>query len=176
VEGREARRVRKCAAVWFAISFIFVVSLLCAEQAGKVESVGPMTDNAVPRKPCGRHSTQKISPDAHFFRIRDRRRKKTLPALTIEVEIEELHAKGRERNRHSNRAGSGKWTFSTSTPDHINIRNRQARALLVYACVLVVVRAAKAAVATVSYLVPADPAQTIWKVLFHHQRAAELLC
>ena len=54
--------------------------------------------------------------------------------------------------------------------------NRQARALLVYACVLVVVRAAKAAVATVSYLVPADPAQTIWKVLFHHQRAAELLC
>jgi hypothetical protein len=40
--------VRKRAALWFAISFILVVSLLCAAQAGKVESVGPLTDSAVP--------------------------------------------------------------------------------------------------------------------------------
>ena len=30
--------------------------------------------------------------------------------------------------------------------------------------------------AMVSYLVPTNPAQTIWRVLFHHQRAAELPC
>jgi hypothetical protein len=41
--------VRKCATVWFAISFVFLVSLFCAAQAGKVESVGPLTDNAVPQ-------------------------------------------------------------------------------------------------------------------------------
>jgi hypothetical protein len=40
--------VRKRAAVSFASGFILVVSLLCAAQTGKVESVGPMTDNAVP--------------------------------------------------------------------------------------------------------------------------------
>ena len=41
--------MRKCAAVGFAISFVFLVSLFCAAQAGKVESVGPLTDNAVPQ-------------------------------------------------------------------------------------------------------------------------------
>jgi hypothetical protein len=41
--------MRKCAAVWFAISFIFAVSPLCAAQAGKVDSVGPLTDNSVPQ-------------------------------------------------------------------------------------------------------------------------------
>jgi hypothetical protein len=40
--------MRKCAALWLA-SFVLVVSLLCAAQAGKVESVGPLTDNAVPQ-------------------------------------------------------------------------------------------------------------------------------
>jgi hypothetical protein len=40
--------VRKRAAVSSAIGFILVVSLLCAAQTGKVESVGPLTDNAVP--------------------------------------------------------------------------------------------------------------------------------
>ena len=41
--------MRKGAAVSFAIGFILVVSLLCAAQAGKVESVGPLTDDAVPQ-------------------------------------------------------------------------------------------------------------------------------
>ncbi|MFZ0859147.1 MAG: hypothetical protein ABR881_31365 [Candidatus Sulfotelmatobacter sp.] len=41
--------MRNGAAVSFAIGFIFVVSLLCAAQAGKVESVGPLTDDAVPQ-------------------------------------------------------------------------------------------------------------------------------
>ncbi len=40
--------MRKRAAVSFAIGFILGVSLLCAAQTGKVESVGPLTDNAVP--------------------------------------------------------------------------------------------------------------------------------
>jgi hypothetical protein len=40
--------VRKRAAVSFAIGFILVVSLLCAAQSGKVENVGPLTNNAVP--------------------------------------------------------------------------------------------------------------------------------
>ncbi len=41
--------MRKGAAVSFAIGFILVVSLLCAARAGKVESVGPLTDDAVPQ-------------------------------------------------------------------------------------------------------------------------------
>jgi hypothetical protein len=45
---KEAWSVGKRAAVWSAIGFILVVSLLCAAQAGKVESIGPLTDNAVP--------------------------------------------------------------------------------------------------------------------------------
>jgi hypothetical protein len=40
--------VRKRAAVLFAIGFVLVVSLLCAAQTGKVESIGPLIDNAVP--------------------------------------------------------------------------------------------------------------------------------
>ena len=40
--------MRKRAGVSFAIGFILVVSLLCAAQTGKVESVGPLTDNSVP--------------------------------------------------------------------------------------------------------------------------------
>jgi len=39
---------RKIAAC-FAISPIFVLSLLCAAQTGKVESIGPLTDSSVPR-------------------------------------------------------------------------------------------------------------------------------
>jgi hypothetical protein len=39
---------RKLAAC-FAISPIFGLSLLCAAQTGKVESIGPLTDSAVPR-------------------------------------------------------------------------------------------------------------------------------
>jgi hypothetical protein len=35
-------------AAWFAISPIFVFSLLCAAQTGKVESIGPLTDSSVP--------------------------------------------------------------------------------------------------------------------------------
>ena len=38
----------KCAALWPAISFVLGVSLLCVAQAGKVESVGALTDNSVP--------------------------------------------------------------------------------------------------------------------------------
>lgn len=38
----------KWAALWLA-SFVLVGSLLCAAQAGKVESIGPLTDNAVPQ-------------------------------------------------------------------------------------------------------------------------------
>jgi len=41
--------MRKCAALWLAISFVLVGSLLCAAQAGKVETVGPLTDSAVPQ-------------------------------------------------------------------------------------------------------------------------------
>jgi hypothetical protein len=33
---------------WFAISPIFLLSLLCAAQTGKVESIGPLTDSSVP--------------------------------------------------------------------------------------------------------------------------------
>ncbi len=40
--------MRKRAGASFAIAFILVASLLCAAQTGKVESVGPLTDNAVP--------------------------------------------------------------------------------------------------------------------------------
>ena len=40
--------MRKRAALSFAIGYILVVSLLCAAQTGKVESVGPLTDNVVP--------------------------------------------------------------------------------------------------------------------------------
>jgi len=40
--------VRKIATPSFAVSFIFVLSLACAAQNGKVETVGPLTDNAVP--------------------------------------------------------------------------------------------------------------------------------
>ncbi len=40
--------MRRRAAVGFAISFILGVSLLCAAQAGKVESIGSLTDSAVP--------------------------------------------------------------------------------------------------------------------------------
>jgi hypothetical protein len=40
--------VRKRAALSFAIGFILLVSLPCAAQTGKVESVGPLTDSAVP--------------------------------------------------------------------------------------------------------------------------------
>jgi hypothetical protein len=36
-------------AACFAISPIFVLSLLCAAQTGKVESIGPLTDSSVPR-------------------------------------------------------------------------------------------------------------------------------
>ncbi len=39
---------RKLAAC-FAISPIFVLSLLCVAQTGKVESIGPLTDSSVPR-------------------------------------------------------------------------------------------------------------------------------
>jgi hypothetical protein len=39
---------RKLAAC-FAISPIFVLSLLCAAQTGKVESIGPLSDSSVPR-------------------------------------------------------------------------------------------------------------------------------
>jgi len=42
--------VRKRAVVWVATSIIFilVVSVLCGAQAGKVESIGALTDSAVP--------------------------------------------------------------------------------------------------------------------------------
>jgi len=40
--------VRKIATPSFAVAFIFVLSLFCAAQNGKVEAVGPLTDNAVP--------------------------------------------------------------------------------------------------------------------------------
>jgi hypothetical protein len=39
--------VRKIATP-FAVGFIFVLSLVCAAQNGKVETVGPLTDKAVP--------------------------------------------------------------------------------------------------------------------------------
>jgi hypothetical protein len=38
------RRIAAC----FAISPIFVLSLLCAAQTGKIESIGPLTDSSVP--------------------------------------------------------------------------------------------------------------------------------
>lgn len=40
--------MRKIATPSFAVSFIFGLSLFCAAQNGKVEAVGPLTDNAVP--------------------------------------------------------------------------------------------------------------------------------
>ena len=40
--------MRKIATSWFTAGFIFVLSLACAAQNGKVETVGPLTDNAVP--------------------------------------------------------------------------------------------------------------------------------
>ena len=40
--------MRKRAAISCAIGFILLVSLRCAAQTGKVESIGPSTDNAVP--------------------------------------------------------------------------------------------------------------------------------
>lgn len=40
--------MRKIATPSFAVGFIFVLSLACAAQNGKVETVGPLTDNAVP--------------------------------------------------------------------------------------------------------------------------------
>jgi len=40
--------VRKIATPSFAVAFIFGLSLFCAAQNGKVEAVGPLTDNAVP--------------------------------------------------------------------------------------------------------------------------------
>ena len=39
-----ARKIASC----FAIGPLFVLSLVCAAQAGKVESMGPLTDSAVP--------------------------------------------------------------------------------------------------------------------------------
>jgi len=40
--------VRKIAIPSFAVGFMLVLSLFCAAQNGKVETVGPLTDNAVP--------------------------------------------------------------------------------------------------------------------------------
>jgi hypothetical protein len=40
--------VRKIATPSFAVGFIFVLSLVCAAQNRKVETIGPLTDNAVP--------------------------------------------------------------------------------------------------------------------------------
>ena len=40
--------MRKIATPWFTAGFIFVLSLVCAAQNGKVETAGPLTDNAVP--------------------------------------------------------------------------------------------------------------------------------
>jgi hypothetical protein len=42
------QEVRKIATPSFTVGFIFVLSLVCAAQNGKVETVGPLTDNAVP--------------------------------------------------------------------------------------------------------------------------------
>jgi hypothetical protein len=42
------QKVRKIATPSFAVGFIFVLSLVCVAQSGKVETVGPLTDNAVP--------------------------------------------------------------------------------------------------------------------------------
>lgn len=41
-------KVRKVTTSSFAFGFIFALSLVCAAQNGKVETVGPLTDNAVP--------------------------------------------------------------------------------------------------------------------------------
>ena len=111
-------------AVWFAISFIFVVSLLCAEQAGKVGECGPMTDNAVPRanRAAGTSSTERISPDAHFFRIRDRRRKSTLPHSPSNMKSKSFTQRAENGIDTATVPGVGNGTFSTSTPDHINIQ------------------------------------------------------
>jgi hypothetical protein len=40
--------VRKIATPWFTAGLLFVVSVVCAAQNGTVETVGPLTDNAVP--------------------------------------------------------------------------------------------------------------------------------
>jgi hypothetical protein len=42
------QEVRKIATSWFTVGFMFALSLVCAAQNGKVETVGPLTDNAVP--------------------------------------------------------------------------------------------------------------------------------
>ena len=45
----KSTQVERKLAACFAISPIFVLSLLCAAQTGKVESIGPLTDSSVPR-------------------------------------------------------------------------------------------------------------------------------
>ena len=40
--------MRKIATPWFTAGLLFVVSVVCAAQNGTVETVGPLTDNAVP--------------------------------------------------------------------------------------------------------------------------------
>ena len=40
--------MRKIATSWFAVGLIFGLSLVCAAQNGKVETVGPLTDNTIP--------------------------------------------------------------------------------------------------------------------------------
>ena len=42
------QEVRKMATPWFAVGFLFLFSVVCAAQNGKVETVGPLADNAVP--------------------------------------------------------------------------------------------------------------------------------
>ena len=42
--------MRKIRTPSFVVGFIFVLSMLCAAQSGKVETVGPLTDNAVPER------------------------------------------------------------------------------------------------------------------------------
>jgi hypothetical protein len=42
------QEVRKIATPSFTVAFIFALSLACAAQNGKVDTVGPLTDNAVP--------------------------------------------------------------------------------------------------------------------------------
>ena len=44
----DRQKVRKSAVLAGTVSFVFVFSLLCAAQNGKVESIGPLTDSAVP--------------------------------------------------------------------------------------------------------------------------------
>jgi hypothetical protein len=42
------QEVRKIATSWFTVAFIFALSLVCVAQNGKVDTLGPLTDNAVP--------------------------------------------------------------------------------------------------------------------------------